>query len=397
MHARVHAQASSPLRTELRAQAAALEKSGPARVRVRLRWKEPFVGAALRALAEETSTMRVGTHPRLGPIVLLTALSSASVAAARDGGAADAPCRFRREGRAMTLLADCTTRASIVIPEGVTLDGGHHRIIARDPEGGRFEGAVVRNGGREAHVRDLVIRATELAPICREPEARELAAIALSNCSGSIVDSHVEGVQRHGRGCDGEGTGIAVHADVTGRDPPSVWITGNLVEQFGARGVLLEGPLSANVQLNRVRGADRGAPQEGVRVANGARGSLRWNDVRALGHGNRAAPSAGFVVSRTPGPVELSGNRVEGADLGVLLEGAGGTRVEQQVLHTLARAAVLIDGRQAPATDNVVQHNDIADAPRAVLLVGPQARHNDVAEAADEREGASENHVTPLH
>jgi hypothetical protein len=304
-----------------------------------------------------------------------------SSASAKDPAqpVAEQGCRFLRRGQAMTLLGDCTTRTAIVIPDGVTLDGRHHRITARDPEGGAFRGPVVKNGGAEAHVRDLIVRAAELAPICHQGE--ELAAIALDNCSGSVVDSAVEGVHRRGDAC-GEGTGIAVHADY-GVVPRHVWIVGNHVTQFARSGVRVAGEASADVQLNRVHHG-RASAAEAVRITRGASGQVRWNTLGQLA-ASGASPTAGVRVADTAGPVELSANRIADADVGVAVEGAGGVRVEHNTLVGLGQAAVLLDGRRRPTTDNTVGPNQHEGTPWAVWLRGPEARENELRLERGER------------
>ena len=64
-----------------------------------------------------------------------------------------APCTFTTVGTTMRLDADCSTSTTIMIPDGFTLDGGHHTITAVDPGvGSPFQGAVLRNAGMIAHV-----------------------------------------------------------------------------------------------------------------------------------------------------------------------------------------------------------------------------------------------------
>ena len=63
------------------------------------------------------------------------------------------PCSFTTSGTTMTLNGDCTTSASIIVPDGFTLDGNSFTITGVDPVGDHFRGAVVRNGGLVAHVK----------------------------------------------------------------------------------------------------------------------------------------------------------------------------------------------------------------------------------------------------
>ncbi|MFO7546389.1 MAG: hypothetical protein R6W77_12930, partial [Trueperaceae bacterium] len=56
-------------------------------------------------------------------------------------------CTFVDDGTVMTLTADCTTDATIFVPDGYTLDGAGFTITAVDPAGDHFRGAVVANAG----------------------------------------------------------------------------------------------------------------------------------------------------------------------------------------------------------------------------------------------------------
>lgn len=304
---------------------------------------------------------------------LVLGASSVSGAFADDAAqaAAQSACQFEQRGRTLALLADCTTRTTIVIPDGVTLDGRHHRITARDPERGVFRGAVLTNGGREAHVRDLIVRAAELAPVCDDRE--QLAAIAFHDASGSVVDSEVEAIYRRGDGC-GDGLGIAIRADY-GAAPREVWIAGTRVTQFGRAGVSVEGHAVIDVQLSRLEHAHGRRATEVVRIAQGASGSLRFNWLGDL-RGDLA--SAGVRVLATAGPVELSHNHIAEADVGVAIAGAGGVRVEHNTLRALAEAGVFLDGRQRPTTDNVIGPNRCLDVPWAAWLLGAGTRENEL-------------------
>jgi hypothetical protein len=103
------------------------------------------------------------------------------VVAVGGGGASSAQasasaCSLVAHGQTLLLQADCRTDHTLVIPDGFALDGRGHEITAVDPPGGSFEGAVVQSGGNEAQVRNLRIKATNLAAVCHvaEPVDRRL-------------------------------------------------------------------------------------------------------------------------------------------------------------------------------------------------------------------------------
>ena len=82
------------------------------------------------------------------------------------GGWAATTCTFTTVGSTMTLDADCTTDATITIPDGFTLNGNGHTITALDPSGGHFLGAVVKNAGGTANVTNLTVTASGLQNVC---------------------------------------------------------------------------------------------------------------------------------------------------------------------------------------------------------------------------------------
>src|SRR3954447_17926006 len=89
-------------------------------------------------------------------MLLAAAAAGLMVVGAGPAGAAT-NCAFTTKGTTMTLNANCTTDATILVPNGVTLDGKNRTITAVDPVAGHFVGAVVKNAGAVANVKNLVI------------------------------------------------------------------------------------------------------------------------------------------------------------------------------------------------------------------------------------------------
>ena len=103
-------------------------------------------------------------------------------------------CAFSISGTTMTLLADCETDHTIPVPEDSTLDGADHKITAVDPAGGHFLGAVVRNVGASANVKNVKITASGLANnVCDGGDDR-LRGILLDNAAG--IHQQREGLRR---------------------------------------------------------------------------------------------------------------------------------------------------------------------------------------------------------
>ena len=104
------------------------------------------------------------------------------------------------------LDADCTTDATILVPDGVTLDGQGNAITAVDPVTGHFVGGVVANGGSGAHVTNLTVDTDGLANVC-DAGADCLRGIIFEGASGSITRNTVQNINQGASGCQ-EGNAI---------------------------------------------------------------------------------------------------------------------------------------------------------------------------------------------
>ena len=98
---------------------------------------------------------------------------------------AAADCTFTTVGTTMFLDADCTTDATIGVPNGFTLDGRGHSITAVDPSLGHFVGPVVTNEGSLAYISNLLVQAQDLTNIC-DGGADRLRGIMFEGASGAI-------------------------------------------------------------------------------------------------------------------------------------------------------------------------------------------------------------------
>ncbi len=194
-------------------------------------------------------------------------------------------CQFVDDAvaKTRTLLGDCSTSSTVHVPDGWTLDGDSHTISAYDPVGDHFKGAVVANGGDVAHVRDLTVTAHELADVCDGGDDR-LRGILLDGASGSILNSHVLGINQGESGCQ-EGNGIEVRNapfDATGVDK-TVLVHGNEVRDYQKGGIVANGSVNVTVTGNTVQGAGPIGyiAQNGIQVGFGGTGLVESNSVSA--------------------------------------------------------------------------------------------------------------------
>ncbi len=199
-------------------------------------------------------------------------------------------CAFTTAGNTLTLTADCATSATILIPNGKTLDGAGHTITAVDPFGGHFLGAVVKNAGATANVKNLHVTASGLTDICDGADDR-LRGILFDGAAGSITNNTVSGVRQGHSGCQ-EGNAIEARNapfDNTGSDLV-VTISGNTVSNYQKNGITASGSVAATITGNTVTGDGpiTYIAQNGIQVGFGATATVKNNTVT----GNNYTPTS---------------------------------------------------------------------------------------------------------
>lgn len=258
--------------------------------------------------------------------VLLVLAAMAVIAILPAGGAGAATtCTFTTAGTTMTLDGDCTTDATILIPDGFTLDGAGNTITAVDPAGGHFLGAVVKNAGAEAHVTSLTVTASGLANVCDDagPPDNRLRGILFDGAAGSISKSAVIGINQGASGCQ-EGNAIEVrNAPFDGTHPGTlqVEIAHNVVDSYQKTGIVANGDVDVDIRHNVVGASATQAnlAANSIQLGFGALGSVTHNQVDGnqwKGTSDYAA-TAILIYATSPG-VEVSKNNVGGnSDIGV--------------------------------------------------------------------------------
>lgn len=225
------------------------------------------------------------------------------------------------------LVADCTTTATILVPDGWTLDGDGHTITAVDPPGDHFRGAVVRNGGAVAHVTDVTVTASGLANVCDGGDDR-LRGILLQGAAGSITDTTVTGINQGASGCQ-EGNGIEARNepfDTTGTDV-AVTISGNTVAGYQKNGITANGSVAASITGNTVTGAGPVdyIAQNGIQVGFGATALVSDNVVGGNDYTPDAWVACGVLYYQADG-VSAFRNTYAGNERDVCNFGRGGGR-----------------------------------------------------------------------
>jgi hypothetical protein len=212
-------------------------------------------------------------------------------------------CVFVIAGTTMTLQADCNTDATILVPNGFTLDGNEFTITAVDPAGGHFKGAVIRNGGATAHVTDLTITTSGLADVCDGGNDR-LRGILFDGAAGSITNNHVLNINQGASGCQ-EGNGIeARNEPFTSAGPDlAVLISGNTVANYQKTGIIANGSVAASITGNTITGAGPVSyiAQNGIQVGFGGTGELRDNSVSGNNYTPQDTVACGLLFFQADG------------------------------------------------------------------------------------------------
>jgi uncharacterized repeat protein (TIGR01451 family) len=213
------------------------------------------------------------------------------------------PCTFDVAGHTLTLTADCTTTATILIPDGDTLDGAGHTISGHDPAGDFFNGAVVANAGPRMSLEDLTIDGT-FGPVPPHCPGNPLWGVSYANASGSMTNVHILDITRHGTCSIGIGIRIAAE-DSQGHQ--TITITGSSVSDFQRGGLLAAGDATVNVSHSTFGPPDLHVPNPDAVAQNtvqygsvapfsGTGGVFSDNKVIGTAFGGDRAFSAGMLI-----------------------------------------------------------------------------------------------------
>ncbi len=209
---------------------------------------------------------------RLAVLVTLALLAIATPAAAAE-------CIFELTPTTMRLTGDCSTDASIEVPDGVTLDGANYTITVVDPPDGHFTGAVIVTAGATASVVNTRITALSLVDICDGGAAR-LTGILFDAASGIIRGNVMAGLSQGASGC-AEGNAIEVRNFDAGAAITTVEIADNDITSYQKTGIVAHGNVDAWIHHNRVGASASQAllTANGVQIGYGAWANVEDNQL----------------------------------------------------------------------------------------------------------------------
>ena len=247
-------------------------------------------------------------------------------------------CAFNDDGTTLTLLGDCTTTQSILIPDGYTLEGAGYTITAVDPSGDRFRGAIVRNGGASAHVINVVLRTDGLANVCSAaaPQDDRLRGVLFEGASGSIQKVTVLALNKVASGCQ-EGNAIEVRkAPFDGTHPATatVSITHNSIADYQKTGIVVNGDVSATIEHNQVGASatQQNLAANSIQVGFGAQASVKHNKVDGNQWRTASAAATAVLLYESGHGTEVSLNNIDGnSDVGIYIWADGVTAFNNQI------------------------------------------------------------------
>lgn len=244
-------------------------------------------------------------------------------------------CQFTKTATTWTLKANCTTRETIAVPSGVTLDGAGHTVTATGPIG-NFDAAIVlaRRNATATRVQNLTLIGSALSGPCVAP--RELIGIRFAETSGAIDNVTISNL-RLGDEC---GLGIIIDgnnaADVDVTNSRMSGMLGGIgyLEATGAieNNVLIDNGLgilasrafsTVLVRSNQIQGEERGieifeSPSATVSdntvTGVGGVGILFWSSTATnAGIDNNTIATTGFgIVAVSSSSAAMTNNEITG-------------------------------------------------------------------------------------
>jgi len=226
----------------------------------------------------------------------------------------------------MTLTANCATDATILIPNGFTMDLNGKTITGVDPVGGHFLGAVVKAGGATAEIENGTITVSGLFDFC-DAGNDELRGVFFAGASGSISNLHVININQGLSMCQ-EGNAIEVRNFGDAAATSRVTVDSNTITGYQKTGVVANGNVDVTITDNTVtgRGPIPTNAANGIQIAYGATGMIKRNTVSDNSYTGPDNVSVGILLvgDKTFGDpfcvgVQIMQNTLRNNDVGVFL------------------------------------------------------------------------------
>ena len=273
-------------------------------------------------------------HPSIRLIVRVCLLAAFALALPAVAHAQSA-CLFDDAGSVMTLKGDCTTSTSVVIPDGMTLDGDSHSITAVDPPGGFFQGPIVVARGRTASIINTRVTAALRSNVCADGEAR-LLGIYFDGASGEIGSNTVDTIHRVPSSCE-EGNAIEARNRTADGAATTVTIHGNYIDRYQKSGSVIHGRVDALVRGNFVGSSVAWGllGPNAVQVGPVAGARIERNQISGVFTGTpTAGGSAILLISSGAGTVVATNDITGDTDVGINVVADQATIVNNRLVDT---------------------------------------------------------------
>lgn len=295
--------------------------------------------------------------------------------------AASTTCTFTTAGTTMTLDASCSTDATLLVPDGYTLDGNGHTITAVDPDGGHFVGAVVKNDGTTAHVTNLTITTDALVNTCDGGDDR-LRGILFEGASGSITHSTVLELNQGNSGCQ-EGNAIEVrNAPYDGTHPntQSIYIAYNYVDNYQKGGIIANGDVDVVVEHNEVDGFGpiNFIAQNGIQLGFGAGGAVYNNEVTGNVYTPATFASSGILVYLAAENTAVLDNEVSDSDVGIWLIGSSYLNIQHNQVSGSTYDGIALDDQGGAVHGGFIFNNISVENVVGIGLYGATTYSNTI-------------------
>jgi hypothetical protein len=340
-------------------------------------------------------------------IALLAAMTTMAGAGLPRPAAATTTCTFTTQGNVMRLNADCTTDASIPVPNGFTLNGAGHTITAVDPPGApplndHFKGGVVVNDGAVFGVVNLHIVGHLMSTTC--DSANPFRGIFMTNTSQVKIQNNTLSEIHRGTGnpCAPAATGTAE-------------IVGNEIVNYQRLGIFVNGNVRATIVDNVLRSTVPAPLPDGrfaIAIFFAPTGFVAGNRIVG-GFVAGGQNVTGILVSDSRN-VLVSNNQVSGTNFGIALQAlctslgtppTSGNVVSDNEIQGSNTGILLLPQVIVPTVcnpqvnRNVVQDNEVSDGGGAVGISVVPVSNNSFQAVADAnviKRNEIEGYVTPI-
>jgi len=234
------------------------------------------------------------------------------------------------------LQADCTTSSTIVIPDGITLDGKLHTITALEAPGTPFSGPIIASASGTTGA-PTVLKVQKLSITTNfgaVSGANPAVGIKFDGAYGSVSNVTISAVSHGNPGDDGYGIEAdnSVGAPMTATQ--QVRISATTVIRYQKYGVYAHGPVKVSLINSTVRSSGDpsgsqidGLAADAVFLASGTTGTIKGSHISVNGWTGPGRPGdtygTGIRLYNTGGRIGVTNNVIDsttGGDVGLSVD-----------------------------------------------------------------------------